>query len=94
MIPLLDLLIEAAAEHGVEEIVIGMAHRGRLNVLANIMGKTPARDLRAFEDTDPERYLGRGDVKYHLGYSTDRATSRGRQGAPHARASTRATSSS
>ena len=46
LIPLLDLLIERAGAHGVEEIVIGMAHRGRLNVLANIMDKSVARDLR------------------------------------------------
>ena len=49
-----------------------MAHRGRLNVLANIMDKNVREIFAAFEDGDPERYLGRGDVKYHLGYSTDR----------------------
>ncbi len=77
MIPLLDLLIEHAGAQKVEEIVLGMAHRGRLNVLANIMGK-PARDIfAAFEDKNPEASLGRGDVKYHLGYSSERATSSG-----------------
>ena len=54
-----------------------MAHRGRLNVLANIMDKNVREIFAAFEDSDPERYLGRGDVKYHLGYSTDRATATG-----------------
>ncbi|MGF1469496.1 MAG: 2-oxoglutarate dehydrogenase E1 component [Sandaracinaceae bacterium] len=72
VIPLLDLLIEHAAPRGVREVVIGMAHRGRLNVLINVLGLSPMDILAAFEDTDPERYLGSGDVKYHLGHSTDR----------------------
>jgi 2-oxoglutarate dehydrogenase E1 component len=78
LIPLLDLAIEAAAEHGAREMVIGMAHRGRLNVLANIMGKSPAQIFREFADRDPDLHFGRGDVKYHLGYSSDRVTSSGR----------------
>ena len=77
MIPMLDLLIEHAGKHHVEEIVLGMAHRGRLNVLANILAK-PVRDIfAAFEDRNPEANLGRGDVKYHLGYSSDRVTASG-----------------
>src|SRR5438874_12098431 len=52
LIPLLDLAIEKAAEQGIEEIVFGMAHRGRLNVLANIMGKSPRQIFREFADTD------------------------------------------
>jgi 2-oxoglutarate dehydrogenase E1 component len=71
LIPLLDLAIEKAGDQGIDEIVLAMAHRGRLNVLANIMGKTPQLIFREFEDRDPELHLGRGDVKYHLGYSTD-----------------------
>jgi 2-oxoglutarate dehydrogenase E1 component len=71
-IPLLELLIHTAAQHGAEEIVIGMAHRGRLNVLVNVMELPPQDLLAAFEDAHPEMYKGRGDVKYHLGYSTDR----------------------
>ncbi len=72
-VPLCDVAIETAAGLGVEEVVIGMAHRGRLNVLVNVM-ELPAQDLFAvFEDLDPERMKGRGDVKYHLGYSTDRS---------------------
>ena len=78
MIPMMDLLIEYAANQGVEEIVIGMAHRGRLNVLANIMQKNVREIFAAFRDSNPERNLGRGDVKYHLGESTDRTTSTGR----------------
>jgi 2-oxoglutarate dehydrogenase E1 component len=71
LIPLLDLAIEKAGAQGVSEIVLGMAHRGRLNVLANIMGKSPRIIFREFEDIDPEMNRGRGDVKYHLGYSND-----------------------
>lgn len=72
MIPMLDLIIERAASLGVEEIVIGMAHRGRLNVMVNVLELPPEDILSAFEDTDPERFFGRGDVKYHLGHSVDR----------------------
>ncbi|MCL2778954.1 MAG: 2-oxoglutarate dehydrogenase E1 component [Polyangiaceae bacterium] len=79
MIATLDLLVDYAASHGVEEIVIGMAHRGRLNVLANIMNKNVREIFAAFRDGIPERNLGRGDVKYHLGASTDRVTSSGRK---------------
>ncbi len=68
LIPLLDLLIERAGDHGVNDIVIGMAHRGRLNVLANILGKSARQIFREFVDPDHESYKGRGDVKYHLGY--------------------------
>ena len=79
MIAMLDLLIDYAAGHGIEEIVIGMAHRGRLNVLANVMGKNVREIFAAFRDSNPERNLGRGDVKYHLGASADRVTSTGRK---------------
>ncbi len=71
LIALLDLAIEQGASQGISEIVLGMSHRGRLNVLANILGKAPRMIFREFEDADPELYLGRGDVKYHLGYSVD-----------------------
>ncbi len=79
LIPLLDLAIEKAAEQGVTEIVFGMAHRGRLNVLANIIQKHPKQIFREFADVEPEKYRGRGDVKYHLGHSHDWVTSSGRQ---------------
>ena len=78
LIPLLAFAVDRAAALDVNEIVLGMAHRGRLNVLANIMGKSAREIFREFEDTDPERYLGSGDVKYHLGYSSDVTTSSGR----------------
>jgi len=70
-IPFLDKVINRAAEFDVEEVVIGMAHRGRLNVLANIMGKTYEEIFSEFEgNTDPDLTMGDGDVKYHLGYSS------------------------
>ena len=69
-IPGLDAIINAAAGAGVEEIIIGMAHRGRLNVLANILGKTYEYIFQGFEgNSRPDTTLGDGDVKYHLGYS-------------------------
>lgn len=77
LIPLLDLSIERAGEHGIEEIVIGMAHRGRLNVLANILGKSPRTIFREFADVDAELQFGRGDVKYHKGYHGDWVTASG-----------------
>src|SRR6476646_7852746 len=69
LVPLLDLALEAAAEDGVIEVVMAMAHRGRLNVLANIVGKKPADIFREFDDPYSDWYRGRGDVKYHLGAS-------------------------
>src|SRR5579863_7194087 len=77
MIPMMDLLVEAAAAQGIEELVIGMPHRGRLNVLVNIMAKNVREIFAAFDDKRPERFLGAGDVKYHLGYSTDVKTRAG-----------------
>jgi 2-oxoglutarate dehydrogenase E1 component len=79
LIPLLALTIERAAEHGIDEITLGMAHRGRLNVLANIMGKSPRDIFREFEDLDPLLYRGRGDVKYHMGYSSNYQAAFGRK---------------
>jgi 2-oxoglutarate dehydrogenase E1 component len=78
LIPMLDALVEAAVASGVEQIVLGMPHRGRLNVLANLVDK-PLEDIfREFEATElPEEVQGHGDVKYHLGYSTERRTRAG-----------------
>ena len=74
-IPFLDAVIATAAQHGVEEVMIGMAHRGRLNVLANIMGKTYEQIFSEFEGTSkPDLTMGDGDVKYHMGYSSDIVT--------------------
>ena len=69
LIPLLDLTIEKSAAAGVDDIVFGMAHRGRLNVLANVLGKDPQQIFHEFDDPDPDEMRGRGDVKYHLGYN-------------------------
>jgi 2-oxoglutarate dehydrogenase E1 component len=75
----LDAIINKAAEDKVEEVVIGMAHRGRLNVLANIMGKTYAQIFNEFEGTAvPDLSFGDGDVKYHLGYSSQIQTTSGK----------------
>lgn len=75
LIPLLDMAMEKAGEHGVREVVLGMAHRGRLNVLANIMGKRNENIFWSFDDPNPNANRGAGDVLYHLGYSTDWVTS-------------------
>jgi 2-oxoglutarate dehydrogenase E1 component len=77
LIPLLDLAIEKAGNDGVNEIVLGMAHRGRLNVLANIIGKSPREIFREFMDVESPERTGPGDVKYHLGYSGDWTTAHG-----------------
>jgi 2-oxoglutarate dehydrogenase E1 component len=77
MIPLLDMAIEHAGQQGLEKVVIGMAHRGRLNVLANIMQKSPRKIFQEFEDADAEAFLGHGDVKYHLGHHSDWTTRQG-----------------
>lgn len=78
LIPLLDMAIEDAGSDGVEEVVMAMAHRGRLNVLANVLGKDPRQIFREFHDFDSDQQVGRGDVKYHLGYSSNRRTANGR----------------
>jgi len=68
----LDAIIDIASQNNVQEVVIGMAHRGRLNILANIMGKTYEQIFSEFEGTaTPDTTMGSGDVKYHLGYSSD-----------------------
>ncbi len=78
LIPLLGLGVEKADGMGIDEIVMAMAHRGRLNVLVNIIGKSPRQVFREFEDNDPELYVGGGDVKYHQGYHADWETAAGR----------------
>ncbi|MGE0757706.1 MAG: 2-oxoglutarate dehydrogenase E1 component [Pirellulaceae bacterium] len=71
LIPLLDLAIAKAAGQGVREVVLGMAHRGRLNVLANVVGKRPSEIFWEFQDSLHDQPRGSGDVKYHLGASGD-----------------------
>jgi 2-oxoglutarate dehydrogenase E1 component len=79
LVPLLDQVLEDASRLGVDEAVLGMAHRGRLNVLANIVGKQPRDIFAEFEDIDPGSTLGAGDVKYHLGYSSDYVSRAGKK---------------
>ncbi len=75
MIPMFDAMLEELGESGASELVFGMAHRGRLNVLHNIMGKPAEMMLSEFEkEPDPEEHLGSSDVKYHMGYSSDYTT--------------------
>ena len=77
LLPLLDLAIEKAGDQGARNVVIGMTHRGRLNVLAHILGKDPCKIFREFADSEPEQWEGRGDVKQHLGHSGDWTTASG-----------------
>jgi 2-oxoglutarate dehydrogenase E1 component len=78
-IPALDTIINVAADHGVQEVIIGMAHRGRLNVLANIMGKTYEQIFSEFEGTAKlDQTMGSGDVKYHMGYGSEVQTDQGK----------------
>ena len=79
VIPMLDLLVERASEQGVEEVVVGMAHRGRLNVMVNVMGMDVRDIFAGFEDRAAESQMGRGDVKYHMGYSMDHDTQAGKR---------------
>jgi len=75
LIPMLDDLIQRSGERGVQEIVIGMAHRGRLNVLVNVLGKSPQELFSEFEGAyDLATLKGSGDVKYHMGFSADLRT--------------------
>ncbi len=77
LIPVLDEILDGAAALGAEQLVLGMSHRGRLNVMAHIVGK-PAEDVFArFEDVDPRSFLGGGDVKYHLGATGNYVTAHG-----------------
>ena len=76
----LDAIINTAVDLGVQEVVIGMAHRGRLNVLANILGKTYEQIFSEFEGTAiPDQTMGTGDVKYHLGFSSEVETANGKK---------------
>src|SRR5213075_274167 len=75
----LDAIINTAGDHEVQEVVIGMAHRGRLNVLANIMGKTYEQIFSEFEGTGAvDQTMGSGDVKYHMGFGSEIHTSEGK----------------
>ena len=77
LIPALDALIEKAASYGVKEFVMGMAHRGRLNTLTNLFGKSAKDIFSEFDGKDYEEEVFDGDVKYHLGWTSDRLTDNG-----------------
>lgn len=77
LIPALDAIIQRAGQQGIKELVLGMAHRGRLNVLVNIMGKSPFELFAEFEGKALENELPAGDVKYHQGFVQDISTQGG-----------------
>ena len=79
LIPALDAMIETAAEYGVKEFVMGMAHRGRLSTLTNIFGKSAKDIFSEFDGKDYEEQVFDGDVKYHLGWTSDRETDSGKK---------------
>ena len=78
LIPALDMIIEKAADAGVKQMVMGMAHRGRLSVLTNIFGKSPKDIFNEFDGKDYEEAIFDGDVKYHLGWTSKRETDSGK----------------
>ena len=67
LIPFLDEVLNCAADREAKQVVLAMSHRGRLNVIVNIMGRDPSEIFAKFEDVDPRSTLGGGDVKYHIG---------------------------
>ena len=79
LIPALDSLMELGSELGIEDYILGMSHRGRLNVLANILNKTYKDIFTEFEGRPSEDSLFDGDVKYHLGYSSDQLSNKGKK---------------
>jgi 2-oxoglutarate dehydrogenase E1 component len=77
LIPLVDEILQAAAEQGAIELVMGMSHRGRLNVIAHVARRGPEEVFAGFEDVDPRSTLGGGDVKYHMGATGEYVTRSG-----------------
>ena len=78
LIPLLDQIVETGSAAGVEQLVLAMSHRGRLNAMVHIVGRPPAEIFADFEDVDPRSVLGGGDVKYHVGATGEYRTPSGR----------------
>jgi 2-oxoglutarate dehydrogenase E1 component len=83
LIPLLDAVLDAAAEEGAEQALLAMSHRGRLNVMAQIVNRPAAEIFARFEDVDPRSTLGGGDVKYHIGATGEFPSAGGRKIAIH-----------
>src|SRR5437667_4754135 len=77
LIPLLDEILEAAGQHGTVELVMGMSHRGRLNVMVQVARRSAEEVFAGFEDVDPRSVLGSGDVKYHMGATGEYVTRSG-----------------
>ena len=77
LIPLVDEILEGAAQHGAVELVMGMSHRGRLNVIVHVAKRAPEEVFAGFEDVDPRSVLGSGDVKYHMGATGEYVTRSG-----------------
>lgn len=78
LIPLLDQIVEASSVSGVEQLILAMSHRGRLNAMVHMVGRPPAEIFADFEDVDPRSVLGGGDVKYHVGATGEYRTLSGR----------------
>jgi 2-oxoglutarate dehydrogenase E1 component len=83
LLPLLDAALDTAAAHGAERVVLGMSHRGRLNLMHHIIGRPAVDILAGFEDVNPRSVLGSGDVKYHRGATGHYVTHGGRRLAMH-----------
>ena len=79
LLPLLDAILNAAADQGAEQAVLAMSHRGRLNVMVHTVGRDAAEVFARFEDVDPRSILGGGDVKYHMGATGDFVAANGRK---------------
>ncbi len=77
LIPLVDEILDAAGEQGAAELVMGMSHRGRLNVIVQVAKRPPEEVFAGFEDVDPRSVLGSGDVKYHMGATGEYVTRSG-----------------
>jgi 2-oxoglutarate dehydrogenase E1 component len=77
LIPLIDEILDAAGQQGAGELVMGMSHRGRLNVIVNVARRAPEEVFAGFEDVDPRSVLGSGDVKYHMGATGEYVTRSG-----------------
>src|SRR6202451_1224869 len=83
LIPLVDEVLDTAARLGAIELVMGMSHRGRLNVMAHVARRPPQEIFAGFEDVDPRSVLGSGDVKYHMGATGEYQTRSGNKAHMH-----------
>ncbi len=79
LIPLLDEILEKSGEEGARELILAMSHRGRLNAMVHIAGRSASEIFATFEDVDPHKFLGSGDVKYHIGATGMYRTSSGKE---------------